>query len=419
MEKLLISGGRSLSGNIAVKSAKNAILPIMAASLLAEGDFVLFDCPDISDIRTMGEMLKELGANFGFENGNILLNTENANKHIIGTELAKELRSSIFLLGGVLGRCGKAVIPYPGGCDIGLRPINIHLKGFGEMGVRVEERHGLIYCDSASKHAADITLDYPSVGATENLMILATVTPGQTTIRNVAKEPEIVDLQNFLNKMGGRIKGAGSGIISVEGRDRLSSVEYSPIPDRIVAGTVLLAAAMCGGKVTIERCVPEHLASLLYKLNKTTCNLRCFNDSIAISSSGRQRAIDHIETQPYPGFPTDLQAQAMAFATIADGVSIIVENVFETRFKHARELMKMGASITVKDRTAIVRGKPMLTGAYVTAGDLRGGAALVLAGLSAEGYTTVGELKHIDRGYEKIEQTFSMLGGDIKRINEG
>lgn len=418
MEKLLISGGRSLSGTIAVSSAKNAILPIMAASLLAEGNFVLHNCPDISDIRTMGKMLEELGAKFDFNEGNILLNTEYSDKYIIGTELAKELRSSIFLLGGVLGRCRKAVIPYPGGCDIGVRPINIHLKGFSEMGVKIEERHGLIYCDSENAHSADITLDYPSVGATENLMILASVTRGYTIIRNAAKEPEIVDLQNFLTAMGGKVAGAGTGNIIIEGKEKLFSVEYSPIPDRIVAGTILLSVAMCGGNVKIENCVPEHLAALIYKMNKTTCNLRHFNDSITISSSGRLRAIDHIETQPYPGFPTDLQAQAMAFATIADGVSVIVENVFETRFKHVREFSKMGASITVKDRTAIIRGRPGLMGARVEAGDLRGGAALVLAGLAAEGYTTVEEIKHIDRGYEKIERIFSSLGGDIKRLDE-
>ncbi|NCA67779.1 MAG: UDP-N-acetylglucosamine 1-carboxyvinyltransferase, partial [Clostridia bacterium] len=229
MDRLLISGGRSLSGTIAIKSAKNAILPIMAATLLAEGDFIIHNCPNISDIQTMGKMLDELGGKYQFIEGNIYIDSSSADKYIISTELAKELRSSIFLLGGVLGRCKKAVIPYPGGCDIGMRPINIHLKGFAEMGVKIEERHGLIYCDSEKAHAADVTLDYPSVGATENLMLLAALTKGHTIIRNVAKEPEIVDLQNFLNAMGAKIYGAGNGAIIIEGKEKLRAIEYTPI----------------------------------------------------------------------------------------------------------------------------------------------------------------------------------------------
>ncbi len=417
MGKLVINGGRQLFGTVNVQGAKNAVLPLMAAAILTEDEVVIDNCPQLTDVDNMEKILNSLGAETTKEKGGTLHIFSNAiENYEIPSRLAKELRSSIFLLGSVLARTKKAKVAYPGGCDIGLRPIDIHLKGLKELNVRIEEEFGYIYCDASNIKSGIVTLDYPSVGATENVMLASVFTEGKTIINNAAREPEIVDLQNFINAMGGKVSGAGSSTIKVVGVDKLHGTRYRTMPDRIVAGTILLAVAMCGGDVRLAGVDCTHLTTTLSKLNKTGCILHSFGDIIEIIQKDRPLAVETIDTQPYPGFPTDLQAQMLSLSTVAKGTTLITENIFETRFKHVPELIKMKANITVKGRTAIVKGVNKLTGAEVYAHDLRGGAALVLAGLKARGITVVNNLQYIDRGYESIEHLFSKLGGDITRV---
>ena len=416
MSKLLIKGGAPLQGEVRVKAAKNAVLPILAATILTEEECLIRDVPKIADIANMLRIMQGLGVSCEREEDVLRVKSDDLTAYNVPHDLAKELRSSFFLLGPILGRMRRAVVAYPGGCDIGVRPLDIHLKGLMEMGIAIEESHGMIYCDGTRLKGADVVLDFPSVGATENLMMAAALAKGTTRIFNAAKEPEIVDLQNFINAMGGKVSGAGSGKIVVEGVAKLHGCEYAPIPDRIVAGTLLIAGAVCGGNVCITNAIPEHLEPLLFKINKSTCFLDVRSDKISLNSYGRPRNFDKLETQPYPGFPTDLQSQMMVLMSVAEGSGMIVENIFETRFRIVRELTKMGAVITVKDRAAIIRGVKGLEGASVSAGDLRGGAALVIAGAKAEGYTTIDGVKFIDRGYEPIEKLFGALGVDIKRL---
>ena len=414
MEKFVIGGGHRLCGSTRIKGGKNAVLPILAAAILTDEKVTIHDCPDISDIRNMLKILNSLGARTTFENSVITV-SGGISVGEIPTEAAKEIRSSVFLLGPILARIKKAKVAYPGGCDIGLRPIDIHLKGFRELGIEVTEQNGYIICDASGIRCADIQSDKVSVGATENLMMAAVFTKGSTFIRNAAKEPEIEDLASFLVKMGAKIKGAGSDVIEIQGVDCLHGCDYTPIPDRIVAGTLLAATAICGGDVLLENVVYEHIFSLVSKLSKSSCLIKSVCDSIYISFKSRVRAFD-IVTHPYPAFPTDMQSQFMAVAATAAGTSIITETVFETRFKQAGQLIKMGADITLRGDTAIVRGVGRLSGAEVTACELRGGAALVLAGLGAEGVTTVDGIRHIDRGYESFEKTLTQLQADITRI---
>ena len=416
MSRLLIKGGNPLHGEVRVKAAKNAVLPIIAASVLTDEECEICDVPKITDIANMLRIMRSLGSDANFDDGHIVIKNRNLSDYIVHTELAKELRSSVFLLGPLLGKMRRAVVSYPGGCDIGVRPLDIHLKGLREMGIAIEESHGRIYCDGTRLKGADIVLDFPSVGATENLMMAAALAKGTTHISNAAKEPEIVDLQNFINAMGGKVSGAGSGKIVIEGVERLHGCRYTPIPDRIVAGTLIIAAAVCGGDVTIGNVIPEHLESLLFKINKSTCHLSVQSDRISVIAHGRPKVFDKLETLPYPGFPTDLQSQIMVMMSVAEGMSVIVENIFETRFRIVRELTKMGAIITVRDRMAVIRGVKRLEGASVSAADLRGGAALVIAGAKAAGYTTIDNARYIDRGYEPIEQLFGELGVEIERL---
>ncbi|MEG2457120.1 MAG: UDP-N-acetylglucosamine 1-carboxyvinyltransferase, partial [Clostridia bacterium] len=330
-------------------------------------------------------------------------------------ELAKGIRSSIFLLGSILATAKRARVAYPGGCDIGIRPIDIHIRGLRELNIQIDEQSGYLNCVANKIRGADIQLDKSSVGATENLMMAAVLAEGRTTIRNAAKEPEIIDLSNMLTKMGARIRGAGSAVIEITGVDNLHGTEHTPIPDRIVAGTLITAVALTGGDVDLENVIPEHVASLTSKLTKSACNISLFCDRINITSNGRHFAQD-FETSPYPAFPTDMQPQVMVLSTVATGTSLIIENIFETRFKHVPELKRMGADITVRGDIAIIRGVTELFGAEVLSTDLRGGAAMVLAGLKARGETTVGDVYHIDRGYERIENMLSSLGANIKRV---
>lgn len=418
MEKFIIYGGQKLFGKLEICPAKNSFLPILAASLLSGDEVILKNCPNFLDIKNMIKILNFLNIQTNFQSKKLHINAKNAQNGFISHNLTKDIRASIFMLGPLVSKFGFAKIAYPGGCDIGLRPIDIHLKGLKELGVKIVEKHGYILCDGKNMKSANINLDYPSVGATENLMMAAVLTKGTTKITNSAKEPEIVDLQNFLNVMGAKISGAGTDTITIEGVKSLNGAVYTPIPDRIICGTVLIACAMCGGRVTINNCISNHFLSLIHKLQKSGCKIDIKNDKITIESSGKLNSVGLIETLPYPGFPTDLQAQMLAMQTISQGYTIIKENLFETRFKFASELTKMGANIKVNGQTAFVCGTKKLQGADVYASDLRGGAALVLAGLCAEGYTTVHNIYHIDRGYENLEILFSALGAKIQRQSE-
>ncbi len=416
MGKLVINGGAPLYGTVTVQGAKNAVLPLMAAAILTDEEVVIDNCPALTDVANMEKILNSLGAKTVRRENTLHIFPQVIDNYEIPSSLAKELRSSIFLLGSVLARTKKAKVSYPGGCDIGLRPIDIHLKSLRDLNVKIDEEHGYIYCNAEHIEGGTIQLDYPSVGATENVILASVFTKGKTVIHNVAREPEIVDLQNFINAMGGKVSGAGSSTIKVVGVSKLHGTRYRTMPDRIVAGTVLTAVATCGGEVRLNDVDPTHLSAILTKLSKTGCNFTLGSDMIVVSKKDRPFAVGNIDTQPYPGFPTDMQAQFLALATVSIGTTVITENIFETRFKHVPELIKMQADVTVKGRTAIVRGVPKLVGAEVYAQDLRGGAALVIAGLKAQGTTTVNNVRYIDRGYENIEHLFSSIGGDVKRV---
>lgn len=415
MEKYIIEGGRPLYGEVEIQSAKNAVLPLLAAAVLTEQKVVIHKCPRITDVLNMVQILCELGFKTRFEGEELEIDGADAANHEIPAALAKEMRSSVFMLGSVIARFGKARIAYPGGCDIGLRPIDLHLSGLRRLGVSIDEDGGYIDCKCDELCGAEIVLDCPSVGATENIMLAAVKAKGRTVIRNAAKEPEIVDLAGFLNRMGAKVKGAGGAVISVEGVAKLNGVEYTPISDRIEAGTFLIASAMCGGELLLRNTDSDNLASLIHKLCEISCKIHAEDDKIYIQSE-RRLSPKLVETSPYPGFPTDLQAQMTALACICEGATVIVENLFETRFKHIPELIRMGADITVRGRSAFIRGVPTLKGADVFAGDLRGGAALTLAAISAEGLSTVSDLSHIDRGYSGFEYKLRGIGARIRRI---
>ncbi|MCM1324872.1 MAG: UDP-N-acetylglucosamine 1-carboxyvinyltransferase [Acetobacter sp.] len=415
MERFYIYGGRQLYGEIRVESAKNVLLPIIAASVMVDGVTVLKNVPAYTDICAMNEILEDLGAGVNFDNETLEIDTHVLQRHDFTVEQAAKMRSSIFLLGPLLARCKVAKVAYPGGCNIGLRPIDIHIAGLRQMGAKIVEKNGYIYADGSKMRGCDIILDFPSVGATENLMMAAVLTKGRTRIFNPAKEPEVVDLQDFLNKCGAKIVGAGCNMIEIEGVKRLKGVKYQAIPDRIITGTHLIAAAMCGGDVTLKNVIPQHNQAIISKLAKTACQIECKNDKIRIKSRGRLKTFGEVETAVYPGLPTDLQPQVMALQTISDGTCIVVENLFEARFKHVAELIRLGADIKFKGSVCVVNGKEKLYGADLFACDLRGGAGLVLAGLVADGYTRVHGVEFIDRGYYKLEETLTGLGADIVR----
>ena len=416
MDTYVIDGGEKLYGKVQAQSAKNAVLPLLAAAILTDEQVRIRGVPVIADVENMLRILVEVGCKISRKNGYVQIDSSNAISHEIPARLTKELRSSVFMLGSVLTRFHKAKISYPGGCDIGLRPIDLHLLGLRRLGVEIVEEGGFIECTAERLKGAEILLDFPSVGATENIMLAAVKAEGLTIIRNAAKEPEIVDLQNFLNAMGAKVHGAGGGTVIVEGVKRLHGVDYTPIGDRIEIGTYLIATAICGGEIQTSGVFAENIAALLHKLRENGCKIHAKNDKIELQSNGRLQSVNILETMPFPGFPTDLQAQYASLCCTANGTTLIVENLFETRYKYAGELKRMGADITVRDRTAVIRGVKRLHGARVTAGDLRGGAALVLAALGAEGKSTVCDLSHVDRGYESFEYKLKKLGAKIKRV---
>lgn len=414
MTLLRMQGGRPLSGRIRVQRAKNAVLPMLAAALMAEGEVVLRDCPRLTDVENMCKILRRLGCTVGWQKNDIHIVSGEHVSFEIPEDLSGLLRSSVFLLGPIIARCSRAEAAYPGGCEIGLRPIDQHLKGLRALGVDIREEHGRILCRAEGLRGANIVLEFPSVGATENIMMAACLAKGETTIYNAAMEPEIADLAQLLRHMGAKISGAGTGTIRVQGVSRLNGADHTPMPDRIAAGTLMAAAAVTGGSVCVEGARAEEMRAVIEKFREAGCAVEEGEDSLSIERSGPLKPVQ-LSTQPYPGFPTDLQSPFLSMACAAQGVSVIVENLFENRFGAAAQLRRMGADIAVHGRTALVRGGRLL-GTRVTAGDLRAGAALVVAGLAAEGYTEIDGVDRIDRGYERLEQDLAALGAKIWRV---
>ncbi|AKX96243.1 UDP-N-acetylglucosamine 1-carboxyvinyltransferase [Neomoorella thermoacetica] len=417
MEVLVINGGQRLEGVVVVQGAKNAALPIMAATLLATGECRLQRVPRLQDVSVMAAVIRSLGMKVEHRGEELLVAPESTVTPEVPAELMRQLRASNLVMGPLLGRWHYFRVPYPGGCAIGSRPMDLHIKGLMAMGAEVTEKLGYIEARTTGLRGTSFYLDFPSVGATENLMMAAALAEGVTTLYNAAREPEIVDLQNFLNAMGARIRGAGRDTIRIEGVRELKGCDYKIIPDRIEAGTFLAAAAATGGDVLVQDCQPEHLMAVLAKLREMGARIIIKKEAIRIQGPGRPRAVD-CKTLPYPGFPTDMQPQFMALMSVADGTSIMVESIFENRFKHAAELRRLGADIKIEGRVAVINGVPGLSGSMVEASDLRAGAALVIAGLLAEGQTLVEGVHHLDRGYEQLEKRLGDLGADIQRLNK-
>ena len=411
MDKLIIRGGKRLKGEVEISGAKNAALPVIAAALLAEGKHSISRVPDLRDIKTMGRLLENMGAEFHYEPHKAVIAANRINNLEAPYELVKEMRASVLVLGPMLARFGRAKVSLPGGCAIGARPINLHLMGLEKMGAKIELESGYVMASAKRLKGAVIYFDTVTVTGTENLMMAASLAKGVTVLENAAREPEVIDLANALTAMGAKINGAGESIIKIEGVDELSPLAHTIIPDRIETGTFMAAAGITGGDITIRGCLPEHLQAFLIKLK--AAGLR-FEDMVRVIGPARPKAVD-IETAPYPGFPTDMQAQFMALMSKAQGTSIITETIFENRFMHVAELRRMGADISFKGSTAIVRGVRELKGTNVMATDLRASASLVVAALGAEGKTTIHRVYHLDRGYEKIEEKLTSLGADIRR----
>ena len=420
MEKLIIHGGHELHGRVKISGAKNAVLPIIAATLLAQDKpCVLDEVPYLNDVCTIAEVLRQLGAKVDFNRQQHTLFVDSTVLKTVDApyDLVRKMRASFVIMGPLLARYGKAKISMPGGCAIGTRPIDLHLKGFEALGAEIEIGHGFISATAPNGlKGTSIYLDCPSFGATENIIMAACMAEGQTILENAAQEPEIIDLANFLNIMGAKIRGAGTNVIKITGVPKLIGHNYTIIPDRIEAGTYMVAVAMTGGDIYIENAISEHLKPVIAKLNEAGVKIEEDIDGIRVSCNKRPKAID-IKTLPYPGFPTDMQAQFMAMLTIADGTGLVTETVFENRFMHVDELKRMGACIKVDGRTSIVEGVPSLNGCQVKATDLRAGAAMVLAGLVANGETEVSYIHHIDRGYDNLVEKLCGLGADICRVD--
>ncbi len=417
MQKLIIDGGTPLKGEITVQAAKNSALPIIAACILTEDPVEIINCPHLRDIDAMLDIMRHLGCSATFDGDKLTVCCRDVALNVINNDLTGKLRSSIFILGSILSRCRRAYISRPGGCEIGLRPIDLHISGLNSLNVKIEDDYGVICCDGSDMSPATISLDFASVGATENLMMAGVLLDGETTIVNAAREPEIVDLATFINAMGGKVEGAGGSVIRITGVKKLHGCSFEPMPDRICAGTFLTAVAAAGGNVVVNNIVPEHIFSVTERLKKVGAKVSVRRNSARVVMQDRPRPIHRLETNVYPAFPTDMQPQFTALCSRASGSSVVIENLFENRFGFTGELIKMGANITVRDRVAVVRGVPKLFGAALKACDLRGGAALVIAALSAEGRSVVYGVEHIDRGYEYIEKTLSSLGANIRRAD--
>ena len=415
MAKYIIKGSNKLEGKVKISGSKNAALPIIAASILNAGKTTLYNVPNIHDTQMMFEILKNLGGKVEKKNNKIIIDTSKIKKYEISEDLMRQMRSSVILAGSLIGKYQKAIFSYPGGCDIGTRPIDLHLKGFEKLGINITKNYGNISCICDKIVGEKIDLDFPSVGATENIMLASCLGEGTTQINNAAREPEIIDLQNFLNKMGAKIQGAGSNKIQIEGVKKLNDVSYNIMPDRIETGTFLCAAAMSQGNIIIENTNINHITPIISKLEEANCKLKLEKDKIELKAPKKLKALE-IRTMPYPGFPTDMQSIFVSMLTIAKGTSIIVENLFESRYKFTQELIRMGAKITIEGKSAIVKGTRKLYGANVNATDLRGGAALVLAGIVAKGETTIENIEYILRGYENLNKKLENLGVNIKMV---
>ena len=416
MSTVKVVGKDSLNGSIHIQGCKNSVLPIIAATLLNGGHNIIHNCPLLSDVCAAVDILRDLGAKVTFSSGTLCVNSETVNSDIVKPHLMKAMRSSVIFLGPLLSRVGSATISMPGGCDIGKRPIDIHLKAFSKLGIDIDCENGNITCKKNKLSGDTIFLPKPSVGATENIMLLACKGKGVTTIVNAAKEPEIVDLQNFLNSMGARIFGAGTSCISIYSVECLENSSYTVMPDRIEAATYCCAVASCGGKAEIKNIIPHHIDSVLSLLEKNGAQVMRFPSSVYISSKGQLRCAPFVSTGPFPAFPTDAQSIMMSVMSLSSGEGYIVENIFENRFGHALQLKKMGADITVADNRAHVKGGKLF-GSNVTSCDLRSGAALIIAAIGAEGETYIDNCQYIDRGYENFEEKFGSLGVQIERMD--
>lgn len=418
MERLLVRGTQRLSGELFVQGAKNSALPILAATLISGGETVLKNCPQLSDVNAAIEILQHLGCQVRREGISLIINSENINTSEIPQKLMHEMRSSIVFLGAIISRKHKATLSFPGGCELGARPIDLHISALKKLGVVIHEEYGFLNCETPKGLVgAKISLAFPSVGATENIMLAGVTAKGETIIHNAAQEPEIVDLANYLISCGAKIKDAGKSIIYIEGVEKLHSTEYTVMPDRIAAATYLCATTITGGEVLLKSVNPPDLESVFPVLEQAGAKIVTDKNSIRLVGPAILRPVKDVRTMPYPGFPTDAQAPVMAMLTLASGTSVIVENIFESRYKHVFELMRMGADIKLEGKVAIITGVPKLYGANVEATDLRGGAALCVAALAAQGETWIDNIHHIDRGYESIEKSLFELGALIKRVN--
>lgn len=415
MDEIIIKGGRPLSGEVVVGGAKNAALPILTASILAKGKFTFHNVPNLRDIDSIKELLSTMGAAVESDGHTIHINTTGMNHHEAPYEQVRKMRASILVLGPLLARMKKAKVSLPGGCAIGARPIDLHLSGLALLGADIKLEHGYVEATCKQLKGAEIYFDMPTVTGTENLMMAACLATGTTILRNAAREPEIIALADVLIQMGAAISGAGTAVITINGVKKLKPVTATIIPDRIEAGTLMVAAALTQGDVKIKNCDPLHLKSIIHKLEKSGAQVQIFKKSVRVKGSNTINSID-IKTMPYPGFPTDMQAQFMVLMSVANGFSVIAENIFENRFIHVSELCRMGADITISGSHAMIKGVPGLSGAPVMATDLRASASLILAGLAAKGTTTVSRVYHLDRGYESLEKKLANLGAAIKRV---
>ena len=417
MKSYIIEGGKRLQGEVKISGSKNASLPIIASTILNGNLTKLYNVPKIKDTEITLQILQVLGCKIKRNSGKIEISSKNINKTQIPEELMSQMRSTVVMAGAILGRFKKVTFSYPGGCEIGARPIDLHLAAYKKLGIHVEENGGFISCTCDKIIGTEINLDFPSVGATENIMLATTLAEGETIINNAAMEPEIIDLANCLNKMGAKITGAGTSNIKIIGVNKLNGIDYKIMSDRIEAGTFLCAAAITGGEIKLKNINPNYLTPVIHKLQETECKIETSNNSITICAPKKLKAIE-IKTMPYPGFPTDLQQIFGSMLTLAKGTSVIVENIFESRYKYISELIRLGAQITIEGKTAVIHGKRKLVGTTVKASDLRGGAGLLIAGLAAKGRTKIENIEYILRGYENFDDKLRKIGANIKEVNE-
>lgn len=415
MSEFVIHGGNRLSGSIRVQGAKNSVLPLLAATLLTSETCIIHNCPRLSDVDISIEILRHLGCTVTYENGTVTVSAANITRSDVPESLMRQMRSSIVFLGGILSRTKSAKMSAPGGCELGNRPIDLHLLSLRRLGVEIDETGGFITCSAEKTKGCRINLSFPSVGATENIILASALASGRTVIHNAAREPEIADLAALINKMGGRIHGAGESTVTIDGVERLHGCEHTVIPDRIVTATLMTAAAVTHGDIELKDIIFEHVTPIVTVLEEMGCVIRKYGNFCRVTAPKRLYAVNRIRTMPYPGFPTDAQAILMSAAAVAEGTTVFTESIFDSRYKHVAELNRLGGKISTDGRTAVVRGIERFTGAQVQSTDLRGGAALVLAGLNAEGETVVSHISHIDRGYDSFEIQLQSLGGDIKR----